>query len=98
MVAGSLPGPGSSVVHPLAALLWTLPLQLLYFGAMPLYALVANLLVAPLLAPLSLLAMLSALLVLVGPTAVLPLLLWPVHQLAGLVITMAGWISHWPGA
>ena len=65
---------------------------------MPLYALVANLLVAPLLAPLTLLAMLSALLVLVGPPAVLPLLLWPVHQLAGLVITMASWISHWPGA
>ena len=33
-----------------------------------------------------------------GPTAVLPLLLWPIHQLAGLVITMASWISHWPGA
>ena len=58
----------------------------------------ANLVVAPLLAPLTLLAMLSALLVLVVPTAVLPLLLWPVHQLAGLVITMARWISHWPGA
>ncbi|ABB34581.1 ComEC/Rec2-related protein [Synechococcus sp. CC9605] len=83
---------------PLAALVWTLPLQLLHFGAMPLYALVANLLVAPLLAPLTLLAMLSALLVLVGPPAVLPLLLWPVHQLTGLVITMASWISHWPGA
>ena len=78
----------------MAALLWTLPLQLLHFGAMPLYSLVANLLVVPLLAPLTLLAMLSALLVLVGPTAVLPLLL-PIHQLAGLVITMASWISHW---
>jgi competence protein ComEC len=74
---------------PVAALLWTLPLQLLHFGAMPLYALLANLLVAPLLAPLTLLAMLSALLVLVGPTALLPVLLWPVHQLAGLVMIMA---------
>ena len=83
---------------PVAALLWTLPLQLLHFGAMPLYALIANLVVAPLLAPLTLLAMLSALVVLVGPTAVLPLMLWPVHQLAGLVIAMASWISHWPGA
>ena len=83
---------------PVAALLWTLPLQLLHFGAMPLYALLANLLVAPLLAPFTLLAMLSALLVRLGPTAVLPLLLWPVHQLAGLVITTASWISHWPGA
>ena len=91
-------GLAAALSIPVAALLWTLPLQLLHFGAMPLYALVANLLVAPLLAPLTLLAMLSALLVLVGPTAVLPLLLWPVHQLAGLVITMASWISHWPGA
>ena len=85
-------GLASALSIPVAALLWTLPLQLLHFGAMPLYALLANLLVAPLL------AMLSALLVLLGPTAVLPLLLWPVHQLAGLVITMASWISHWPGA
>ena len=79
-------------------LLWTLPLQLLHFGAMPVYALVANLLVGPLLAPLTLLAMLSALLVLVMPPAVLPVLLWPVCQLAGLVISMAGGISHWPGS
>ena len=34
-----------------AALVWTLPLQLLHFGSTPLYALVANLLAAPLLAP-----------------------------------------------
>ena len=89
-------GLAAALSIPLAALLWTLPLQLLHFGAMPLYALPANLLVAPLLVPLTLLAMLSALLVLVGPPALLPLLLWPVHQLAGLVITMASWISHWP--
>ena len=59
-------GLAAALSIPVAALLWTLPLQLLHFGAMPLYALVANLLVAPLLAPLTLLAMLSALLVLVG--------------------------------
>ena len=77
-------GLAAALSIPVAALLWTLPLQLLHFGAMPLYALLANLLVV------ALLAMLSALLVLLGPTAVLPLLLWwPVHQLAGLVITMA---------
>ena len=32
------------------------------------------------------------------PECPAPLLLWPVHQLAGLVITMASWISDWPGA
>ena len=88
----------SALSIPVAALLWTLPLQLLHFGAMPLYALPANLLVAPLLAPLTLLAMLSALLVLVCPPALLPLMLWPMQQLAGLLIGIASWISHWPGA
>merc|ERR1739841_379992 len=39
---------------PLAAMAWTLPLQLLHFGSTPLYALPANLLAAPLLAPLTL--------------------------------------------
>ena len=33
---------------------WTLPLQLLHFGSTPLYALVANVLAAPLLTPLTL--------------------------------------------
>ena len=91
-------GLAASLSIPAAALLWTLPLQLLYFGAMPLYEQLVNHLVAPLLAPLTLLAMLSALLVLVVPAAVLPVLLWPLHQLAGLVMAIATWISHWPGA
>ena len=49
------------------------------------------------LAPLTLLAMVSALLVLVVPAAVLLVLLWPVPQLAGLVMVLTTWISHWPG-
>ena len=91
-------GVAAALSIPVAALLWTLPLQLLHFGAMPLYALFANLLVAPLLAPLTLMAMLSALLVLFCPLSVLPVVLWPVQQLAGLVMAIATWISHWPGA
>ena len=91
-------GVATALSIPLAALLWTLPLQLLHFGAMPLYALLANLLVAPLLAPLTLLAMLSAVLVLVVPSTVLPMVLWPVQQLAGLLMAMASWMGHWPGA
>ena len=102
VLRGCLPdccrGVASALSIPVAALLWTLPLQLLHFGAMPLYALLANFLVAPLLAPLTLLAMLTALLVLVAPPSVLPVLLWPVHQLAGLVMAIATWIGHWPGA
>jgi len=87
---------------PLAALAWTLPLQLLHFGSAPLYALVSNLLAAPLLAPLTLSAMALALLVLVAPAPitafVLPWLIWPVQQLAGLLIAVVHWISGWPWA
>ena len=97
MFADRCQGLDAALSIPVAALLWTLPLQLLHFGAMPLYALPANLLVAPLLAPLTLLAMLSALLVVMCPQAVLLVVLWPVQQLAGLVMAIATWISHWPG-
>ena len=65
---------------------------MLHFGAMPLCALLANLLVAPLL------TMPLALLILVAPPSVLPVLLGPVPQLVGLVMIMGSWISHWPGA
>ncbi|MDB4653638.1 ComEC/Rec2 family competence protein [Synechococcus sp. AH-551-E02] len=81
-----------------AALVWTLPLQLLHFGSTPLYALVANLLAAPLLAPLTLSAMGLAVLALVLPHDVLLVLTWPVQQLAGLLIALVHWISHWPAA
>ncbi len=64
----------SALAVPLAAMAWTLPLQLLHFGSAPLYALVANLLAAPLLAPLTLSAMALALASLVLPAAALQLL------------------------
>ena len=77
---------------------WTLPLQLLHFGSTPLYALIANLLAAPLLAPLTLSALGLALLILFLPSGVLLVLSWPVSQLAGLLIALVQWISHWPAA
>ena len=83
---------------PLAAMAWTLPLQLLHFGSTPLYALIANLLAAPLLAPLTLSALCLALLSLFVPSEVLLVLSWPVSQLAGLLIALVRWISHWPAA
>ena len=87
---------------PLAALFWTLPLQVLHFGAAPLYALLSNLLAAPLLAPLTLVAMALAVVVLLLPAALasslLPWLIWPVQQLSGLLISLVIWIGHWPGA
>ena len=87
---------------PLAALLWTLPLQLLHFGSTPLYALVANLLATPLLAPLTLSATALALTLLILPAwlsgVLLPWLIWPVAKLAGLLTALVFWISGWPYA
>ena len=80
---------------PLAAMAWTLPLQLLHFGSTPLYALVANVLAAPLLTPLTLAALLLSLFLPSGPLLVLS---WPVSQLAGALIGLLRWISQWPAA
>ena len=88
----------SALAVPVAAMAWTWPLQLLHFGSTPLYALIANLLAAPLLAPLTLAAMGLALLALVLPVALLQLLSWPVSQLTGVLIGLVRWISHWPAA
>ena len=87
---------------PLAALFWTLPLQLLHFGAAPVYAVLSNLLAAPLLAPLTLFAMALAVMVLLLPlevsSMVLPWLIWPVQKLSWLLIKLVEWISQWPWA
>jgi len=73
---------------PLAASLYTLPLQLLHFGVVPLYAVPANLVVAPLLTPLTLGAMaLACLAVLLPP--LLPLAAVPIDWLCqGLVLVV----------
>lgn len=82
---------------PLAATLWTLPLQLLHFGVVPLYAVPANLAAGPLLTPLTLAAMALALVALLAP-ALLPLLLLPVDPLARLLLAIAGWFAGLPMA
>lgn len=82
---------------PLAATLWTLPLQLLHFGVVPLYAVPANLAAGPLLSPLTLAAMLLAVLAVLAP-ALLPLLLLPVDPLARLLLAIAAWFAGLPMA
>ena len=86
------------ITVPCAAILWTLPLQLLHFGSTSLYALPANLLAAPLLGPLTLGAMALALLGMVLPLSVIQLLVWPVQLLAALLIALVQSISAWPAA
>jgi competence protein ComEC len=82
---------------PLAATLWTLPLQLLHFGALPLYAVPANLAATPLLTPLTLGAMGLALVALLAPP-LLPLLAVPVLLLAHPLLAIAHGFAALPMA
>ncbi|MEB3235725.1 MAG: ComEC/Rec2 family competence protein [Cyanobacteriota bacterium] len=82
---------------PLAAFVWTLPLQLLHFGVVPLYAVPANLLAAPLLTPLTLGAMALALVAVLLPVA-LPLLLPPVAALTTVLIRLTQGFAALPMA
>lgn len=74
---------------------WTLPLQLLNFGSTPFYALLANVLAAPLLAPLTLGAISLVPAALVLPRAFLAGLVWPLQQLAQVLIALVRSISNW---
>jgi len=87
----------AAVAVPLAAFVWTLPLQLLHFGVVPSYAIPANLLAAPLLTPLTLGAMALALVALLLPAA-LPLLTPPVAALTGLLIWLTERFAAMPMA
>ena len=105
-LAQRLPGPlqrlAPALAVPVAAMAWTLPLQFLHFGAIPLYGLVANLLSAPLVGVLTISAMGLALLAILLPqglaAVLLPWISWPVQKLASLLIAFVAWISSWPGA
>ncbi len=68
---------------PLAATCWTIPLQLLHFGRLPLYGIPVNLLLTPVLAPLTLTAMVMAPVLLLPPvfTGWLLVVVRPVVQL-----------------
>jgi competence protein ComEC len=73
---------------PLAATLWTLPLQLAHFGVLPVYAIPANVAAAPLLTPLTLGAMGLTLPALLLPPLAGPLL-WPLQLLTALLVAIA---------
>jgi competence protein ComEC len=82
---------------PLAASLWTLPLQLLHFGVVPSYAVPANLVVTPLLTPITLGAMALACLAVLMPPLV-PLVCGPVAWLCGLLLAVVRWFAGLPMA
>lgn len=95
-----LPAWGAAALAvPVAASFWTIPLQLLHFGVLPIYSVPANLLAGPLLTPLTLGAMAMALVAVIAPPLLTPLgwvlvpmarlLVWLVQGLAAL--PMAQW-------
>ena len=78
----------AALAVPIAACLWTLPLQLLHFGVLPLYAVPANLLAAPLLSLLTTGAMAAAMAAQVLPPllhGIAFVLQWPAELLLVLV-------------
>lgn len=82
---------------PLAASLWTLPLQLIHFGVVPLYAVPANLAVEPLLTPLTLGAMAMALVALLIPPLLAPLA-WLIGLPSRLLLLLAHGFAALPMA
>lgn len=87
----------AAVAVPLAASLWTLPLQLIHFGVVPLYAVPANLAVEPLLTPLTLGAMAMALVALLLPV-LLPPLAWLIAWPSKLLLLLAHGFASLPMA
>jgi competence protein ComEC len=87
----------AAVAVPLAATLWTLPLQVWHFGVLPLWAVPANGLAAPLLTPLTLGAMAVAMLGLAAPPLT-GLLMHPLAWLASLLLQLAHGFAHLPMA
>jgi competence protein ComEC len=78
----------SAIAVPLAATIWTLPLQLLTFGVVPTYSLPLNIISTPLISFISLGGMVSALASLILPSAgstLASFLYYPTHWLIQLV-------------
>ena len=96
--AWMLPGwTAAALAVPLAASLWTLPLQLLHFGALPLYAVPANLLATPLLTPLTLAAMAAAALAVLLPGMLTPLMA-PINLMAATLLALVRGVAALPMA
>ena len=87
---------GSAIAIPLAASLWTLPLQLYIFNVVSPYSLLVNLLATPLIALVSIGAFISAIAALIWPlagSALAWLLYYPTHWL----ILLVSFFSELPG-
>lgn len=82
---------------PIAAYLWTLPLQLFTFGIVSPYSILVNVVVSPLIAIISIGGMLSAVAALISPLAGSGLA-WLLHYPTWLFIQAAAWGNQLPGS
>ncbi len=91
------PAIASLIAVPLAATIWTLPLQLHLFSVVPLYCLPIGILASPLISIVVIGGMLSALVSLVSPnlgSSIASFLYYPTH----LLINLVEFCSNLPGA
>jgi competence protein ComEC len=91
------PNPASAIAIPLAALIWTIPIQLYSFGIMPVYSIGVNIVLTPLVWITSMGGMVTGAIALIHPklgAVVTPLLHWGVE---GLIHSVA-WVTQQPGA
>ncbi|KOP26499.1 competence protein [Hapalosiphon sp. MRB220] len=90
------PAIASLIAVPLAAMIWTLPLQLFVFGVVPTYSLLLNIISTPLISVISIGGIISAVFALIVPdvgSAVAGVLNYPTDWLINLVELF----SHLPG-
>jgi competence protein ComEC len=87
---------GTLVAVPLAATIWTLPLQLHTFGILPLYSLIANVLSAPLLSGLTIGGLIASCGALLWPPFG-SVLAWLLFWSTQLLIAIVSGISQLPG-
>jgi competence protein ComEC len=91
------PAMAAAVAIPLAALLWTLPLQLSAFGKIAPYSLVADLCITPLAIAAIVAGFGVSAFALLMPS-VGAVLAWPLRVLLDPLLGFAAWIASWPHA
>lgn len=82
---------------PIAAYLWTLPLQLYYFNVLSTYSIAVNLVVTPLVTVISLGGIATGLVAVVWPWLA-GLLAWPLQFPAWLLMALVQWQVNLPGS
>ncbi|MEA5466544.1 ComEC/Rec2 family competence protein [Leptothoe sp. PORK10 BA2] len=81
---------------PIAAYLWTLPLQLYHFGVLPSYSIILNTIVTPLITLVSLGGFISAMVSLIWPLAG-SAIAWPLAIPVQILITLVHCFNQLPG-